>query len=137
MGVEIMRISYIACALALVVCVVADDYEFTGDPDKDGAHEMSQMDGNGNGEVTMDELNSFMKKSYYSSEEDLKDLQNDEGNPATPQDIEKMISNDAKELLEELDTDKNGVLKLEEIVAQYKDVDAADGDMEEDMGEEA
>merc|ERR1712054_707052 len=99
-----------------------DDMEMTGDPDKDGAAEMANMDGDKDGKVTAKELEDFMRKSYYSSEEDLKDLQNDEGKPATPEDITKMIENDAKELLTELDTDKSGDLNLEEVVAQYRDM---------------
>merc|ERR1712093_824343 len=91
------------------------------------------MDANKDGKATLEELQAFMRKSYYSSEEDTKDLQNDEGKPATPEDITKMIETDATELLTELDKDKSGDLNLEEVVAQYKDME---GDPDMDGGEE-
>merc|ERR1711975_151061 len=83
----------------------------------------------GDGKATTDEVKAFMKARYYTKEEDLKDLENDEGKPATPEDITKMIDRDATELIEELDKDKSGDLNLEEVIAQYKD----DGG---DMGDE-
>merc|ERR1719247_1728607 len=99
------------------------------DPVKDGTKEMEEMDTNKDGKATVDEVKAFMKARYYTKEEDLKDLENDEGKPATPEDITKMIDRDATELIEELDKDKSGDLNLEEVIAQYKD----DGsDMDED-----
>jgi len=95
--------------------------EMTGDPDKDGAKEMSEMDSNKDGKATMEEIKAFMKQRYYSKPEDLKDLQNDDGKPATPEDITKMIEKDGKELMDELDKDKSGDLNLQEVIAQYKD----------------
>merc|ERR1712205_272858 len=80
----------------------ADDMEMTGGPDKDGAAEMATMDTDKDGKATLEELKAFMRKSYYSSEEDIKDLQNDDGKPATPEDITKMVENDASELMTEL-----------------------------------
>merc|ERR1711934_958234 len=105
----------------------------TGDPDKDGAHEMAQMDSDGNGKVVLAELKEFMRKNYYTNPEDIQDLQNDDGKPATPEDIEKMIQTDASELLEELDTDKSADLNLEEVVAQYRDIEGGEGMGDDEM----
>merc|ERR1711988_762268 len=119
------RVAVFAVALALVAStsLAQDDYEMTGDPDKDGQHEMQEMDGDKDGKVTLDEVKAFMKKSYYSNDEDLKGLENEEGKPASPEDITKMIEQDATELMKELDTDSSDDLSLEEIVAQYKDTE--------------
>merc|ERR1711881_725793 len=110
---------------------VAED-EF--DPVKDGTKEMEEMDTNKDGKATVDEIKAFMKSRYYTKEEDLKDLENDDGKPATPEDITKMIDRDATELVNELDKDKSGDLNLEEVIAQYKDDGSAE--MPEDEGEE-
>merc|ERR1711959_117390 len=110
---------------------VAED-EF--DPVKDGTKEMEEMDTDKDGKATVDEIKAFMKSRYYSKEEDLKDLQNDDGKPATPEEIVKMIDHDATELVTELDKDKSGDLNLEEVIAQYKDDGSADMP-EDDEGE--
>merc|ERR1712138_201804 len=110
--------------------------EMTGDPEKDGTKEMGEMDSNKDGKATVEEIKAFMKQRYYSKPEDLKDIQNDEGKPATPEDIVKMIEKDAKELMDELDKDKSGDLNLQEVIAQYKD-DGADEEDSTPEGEEA
>merc|ERR1712023_52233 len=104
------------------------------DPVKDGTKEMEEMDTNKDGKATVDEVKAFMKERYYTKEEDLKDLENDDGKPATPEDIVKMIDRDATELLTELDKDKSGGLSLEEVIAQYKD-DGSDMEEPTDMPE--
>merc|ERR1712139_672087 len=110
----------------------ADD--MSGDPKVDGKKEMAEMDTNKDGKATIEEIESFMKTRYYTKAEDLKDLQNDDGKPATPEDIKKMITRDASELLKELDKDKSNDLNEAEIIAQYEDT----GDMpEDDEGEDA
>merc|ERR1711871_1666302 len=121
----------LACALAADEGTPTDEEpaEEEFDPVKDGTKEMEEMDANKDGKATTDEVKAFMKARYYTKEEDLKDLENDEGKPATPEDITKMIDRDATELIEELDKDKSGDLNLEEVIAQYKD----DGG---DMGDE-
>merc|ERR1712159_524943 len=121
----------IAAALAdeATPTAVAED-EF--DPVKDGTKEMEEMDTNKDGKATVDEIKAFMKSRYYTKEEDLKDLENDDGKPATPEDITKMIDRDATELVNELDKDKSGDLNLEEVIAQYKDDGTADADMPEE-----
>merc|ERR1711998_263049 len=121
----------LACALAADEVTPTDEEpaEEEFDPVKDGTKEMEEMDANKDGKATTDEVKAFMKARYYTKEEDLKDLENDEGKPATPEDITKMIDRDATELIEELDKDKSGDLNLEEVIAQYKD----DGG---DMGDE-
>merc|ERR1712006_52880 len=104
------------------------------DPVKDGTKEMEEMDTDKDGKATVEEFKAFMKARYYTKEEDLKDLENDDGKPATPEDIVKMIERDATELIEELDKDKSGDLNLEEVIAQYKDTDMGDeGDGDEGM----
>merc|ERR1711937_796526 len=93
-----------------------------------------EMDANKDGKATLEEIEVFMKARYYTKAEDLKDLQNDDGKPATPEDIKKMITRDASELLKELDKDKSNDLNEAEIIAQYEDT----GDMpEDDEGEDA
>merc|ERR1711967_41041 len=101
------------------VDVPSEEDEF--DPVKDGTKEMEEMDADKDGKATLEEVKKFMKERYYSKEEDLKDLENDDGKPATPEDIVKMIERDASELVTELDKDKSGDLSLEEVIAQYKD----------------
>merc|ERR1711918_8958 len=99
-----------------------------------GTKEMEEMDTDKDGKATLEEVKAFMKSRYYSKEEDLKDLEKDDGKPATPEDIVKMIERDATELIEELDKDKSGDLNLEEVIAQYKDTDMGDeGDGDEGM----
>merc|ERR1711865_468761 len=113
-------------------------------PEEDGAKEMAEMDGDKDGKATLDEIKTFMKTKYYTKAEDLKDLENDDGKPATPEDITKMIDRDATELIDELDKDKSKDLNLEEVVAQYKDdaeapedeEDTEEGDEGEGEGEE-
>merc|ERR1711912_137264 len=119
----------LACALAADEVTPTDEEpaEEEFDPVKDGTKEMEEMDANKDGKATTEEVKAFMKSRYYTKEEDLKDLENDEGKPATPEDITKMIDRDATELIEELDKDKSGDLNLEEVIAQYKD-DGADMD---------
>merc|ERR1711967_167801 len=88
------------------------------DPVKDGTKE---MDADKDGKATLEEVKKFMRERYYSKEEDLKDLENDDGKLATPEAIVKMIERDASELVTELDKDKSGDLSLEEVIAQYQD----------------
>merc|ERR1711981_463208 len=104
-------------------------------PEEDGAKEMAEMDKDG--KATLDEIKGFMKEKYYSKPEDLKDLENDDGKPATPEDVTKMIDRDATELLDELDKDKSKDLSLEEVVAQYKDdAEEPEGDEEPEMDDD-
>merc|ERR1712178_28787 len=126
----------LACALAADEVTPTDEEpaEEEFDPVKDGTKEMEEMDANKDGKATTDEVKAFMKARYYTKEEDLKDLENDEGKPATPEDITKMIDRDATELIEELDKDKSGDLNLDEVIAQYKD---DGGDMDEGGDEPA
>merc|ERR1711988_386489 len=137
-------------ASALLAVAIAADAEVTPtdeeppeeefDPVKDGTKEMEEMDSNKDGKATAEEVKAFMKSRYYTKEEDLKDLENDEGKPATPEDITKMIDRDATELIEELDKDKSGDLNLEEVIAQYKDdgsdMDEGADEPADDAGEE-
>merc|ERR1711966_452110 len=101
---------------------------------EDGAKEMGEMDKDKDGKVTLEEIKTLMKEKYYTKPEDLKDLENDDGKPATPEDIVKMIDRDATELIDELDKDKSKDLSLEEVVAQHKD-DAEEPECEEDTEE--
>merc|ERR1711981_615056 len=137
MGVTNMRTSttllLAAFCLALVFAPVslAEDAppaeeEAMPNPEEDGAKEMAEMDKDKDGKATLDEIKTFMKEKYYTKPEDLKDLENDDGKPATPEDIVKLI--------DELDKDKSKDLNLEEVVAQYKD-DAEEPEGEEDTEE--
>jgi len=65
--------------------------DVSGDPEVDGKKEMAEMDANKDGKATLTEIEAFMKARYYTKPEDLKDLQNDDGKPATPEDITKMV----------------------------------------------
>merc|ERR1711970_859346 len=144
MGTCTMQKVVVVCALlaAAVICAHAEDAppadpqteDVSGDPEVDGKKEMAEMDANKDGKATLTEIEAFMKARYYTKPEDLKDLQNDDGKPATPEDITKMIDRDATELLDELDKDKSKDLSLEEVVAQYKD-DAEEPEGEEDTEE--
>merc|ERR1711904_667352 len=141
-----MAARFIVAALfasCLIAAALADEATPTAvsedefDPVKDGTKEMEEMDTNKDGKATVDEVKAFMKERYYTKEEDLKDLENDDGKPATPEDIVKMIDRDATELVSELDKDKSGDLNLEEVIAQYKDDGSWNDDMPEEGEEEA
>merc|ERR1711998_677611 len=106
------------------------------DPVKDGTKEMEEMDADKDGKATLEEVKKFMKERYYTKEEDLKDLENDDGKPATPEDIVKMVDRDATELVTELDKDKSGDLNLEEVIAQYKDDGSSEMPDEPEEGED-
>merc|ERR1712094_74316 len=145
MGVTNMRTSttllLAAFCLALVFAPIslAEDAppaeeEAMPNPEEDGAKEMGEMDKDKDGKATLEEIKTFMKEKYYTKPEDLKDLENDDGKPATPEDIVKMIDRDATELIDELDKYKSKDLSLEEVVAQYKD-DAEEPEGEEDTEE--
>merc|ERR1712124_97533 len=146
MGVTNMRTSttllLAAFCLALVFAPVslAEDAppaeeEAMPNPEEDGAKEMGEMDKDKDGKATLEEIKTFMKEKYYTKPEDLKDLENDDGKPATPEDITKMIAKDAQELVDELDKDKSGELSLQEVIAQYKD-DGADEEEDSTPGDE-
>merc|ERR1712216_602637 len=143
--IETMQKVIVICALlaAAAICAHAEDAppkdpqteDVSGDPEVDGKKEMAEMDANKDGKATLTEIEAFMKARYYTKPEDLKDLQNDDGKPATPEDITKMISRDASELMKELDKDDSKDLNVTEVIAQYQD----SGDMPdegEDMPEE-
>merc|ERR1712094_21831 len=141
-----MAARFIVAALfasCLIAAALADEATPTAvsedefDPVKDGTKEMEEMDTNKDGKATVDEIKAFMKVRYYTKEEDLKDLENDDGKPATPEDIVKMIDLDATELVSELDKDKSGDLNLEEVIAQYKDDGSWNDEMPEEGEEEA
>lgn len=84
---------------------------------------MTAMDLDVNGKVTLEEMGLFMKTHFYTNEEDVQDLQNENGQPATKEDIVRMIESDAKELMAELDTDSSGHLDLKEVTTQYLETD--------------
>merc|ERR1711977_88994 len=140
-----MAARFIVAALfasCLIAAALADEATPTAvsedefDPVKDGTKEMEEMDTNKDGKATVDELKAFMKARYYTKEEDLKDLENDDGKPATPEDIVKMVDRDATELVTELDKDKSGSLSLEEVIAQYKEDPSAEDDVPPEEGED-
>merc|ERR1711977_727895 len=111
----------------------ADD--MSGDPKVDGKKEMAEMDTNKDGKATLEEIEAFMKARYYTKAEDLK---NDEGKPATPEDVKKMITRDASELLKELDKDKSNDLNEAEVIAQYEDTgDIPDDEAADEDGDAA
>merc|ERR1712057_114136 len=143
MGAKMKRVLFI-CALLFAAALCEDKPpagddaadaadDMSGDPKVDGKKEMAEMDTNKDGKATLAEIEAFMKARYYTKAEDLKDLENDDGKPATPDDIKKMITRDASELLKELDKDKSNDLNEAEIIAQYEDT----GDMPDDEGEDA
>merc|ERR1712094_66634 len=147
MGVTNMRTSttllLAAFCLALVFAPIslAEDAppaeeEAMPNPEEDGAKEMGEMDKDKDGKATLEEIKTFMKEKYYTKPEDLKDLENDDGKPATPEDIVKMIDRDATELVTELDKDKSGDLNLEEVIAQYKDDGSSEMPDEPEEGED-
>merc|ERR1712007_39370 len=65
------------------------------DAEKEGKKEMVEMDTNKDGKATKEEVMAFMKARYYSKPEDTKDLHNEDGKPATADDIAKMIEKDS------------------------------------------
>merc|ERR1711907_152369 len=88
---EMKRVLFI-CALLFAAALCEDKPEapadeaddMSGDPKVDGKKEMAEMDTNKDGKAKLEEIEAFMKTRYYTKAEDLKDLQNDDGKPATP-----------------------------------------------------
>merc|ERR1712159_573386 len=138
---EMKRVLFI-CALLFAAALCEDKPDapadeaddMSGDPKVDGKKEMAEMDTNKDGKATLEEIEAFMKARYYTKAEDLKDLQNDDGKPATADDIKKMITRDASELLKELDKDESKDLNVTEVIAQYQDT--GDDMPDEEGGEE-
>merc|ERR1712094_153553 len=117
MGVTNMRTSttllLAAFCLALVFAPVslAEDAppaeeEAMPNPEEDGAKEMGEMDKDKDGKATLEEIKTFMKEKYYTKPEDLKDLENDDGKPATPEEVVAQYKDDAEEPEGEEDTEE-------------------------------
>merc|ERR1712028_225853 len=84
---------------------------------------MQLIDLNGDGKVSLAETQAFFKKEFYS-ETELEQTQDEDGNSiALPEDelgeLAELAESDAKEFLDELDTNKDGFLSLKELSAQY------------------
>merc|ERR1712028_321247 len=99
---------------------------------------MQLIDLNGDGKVSLAEIQAFFKKEFYS-ETQLEQTQDEDGNSiALPEEelgeLAEMAESDAKEFLDELDTNKDGFLSLKELAAQYLP-NAADA-RESDNGED-
>merc|ERR1711957_211619 len=98
----------------------ATDGHFASDPAKEAQEELERMDTDKDGKVSLEEIKAYFKKEFYS--DDL--LEGAEAGPASTtspaEDLQKLVDDDAKEFLHDLDTDKDGHLSLEELTEQYK-----------------
>merc|ERR1712086_580566 len=93
------------------------------DPVAEAKEELQLIDLNGDGKVSLAEIQAFFKKEFYS-ETQLEQTQDEDGNSiALPEEelgeLAEMAESDAKEFLDELDTNKDGFLSLKELAAQY------------------
>lgn len=90
------------------------------DPDADAKEELELMDTDKDGKVSLEEIKAYFKKEFYSDEL----VEGVEAGPVattTPtEDLQKLVDDDAQEFLDDLDTDKDGHLSLEELAEQYK-----------------
>merc|ERR1712199_73311 len=146
-------------ALALLLCsalflnavVIADEPEVQGveeDTEKEAKEELDRMDADKDGKVSLDEIQTYFRKEFYSDEDMADSTEGADGKPPTQEEIAELVKNDATEFLNELDKDKDGFLNLEELKEQYNTEgmdDMEDGDMgegedenfdEEDYGED-
>merc|ERR1711865_501501 len=98
----------------------ATDGHFASDPAKEAQEELERMDTDKDGKVSLEEIKAYFKKEFYS--DDL--LEGAEAGPASTtspaEDLQKLVDDDAKEFLEDLDKDKDGYLSLQELIEQYK-----------------
>merc|ERR1712178_390126 len=134
MGVTTMRVFLLVTVFACVVSFAAsentpiadsDSSAFTGDPEKDGAAEMAMIDLNKDGKATLEEIKSFMRKSYYDEDfiKKVQDTKETKGLSAPEKEkrITSLVEKDATELLQFMDTDKNGHVDLQEAVNSFKE----------------
>merc|ERR1712195_463548 len=86
----------------------ATDGHFASDPAKEAQEELERMDTDKDGKVSLEEIKAYFKKEFYS--DDL--LEGAEAGPASTtspaEDLQKLVDDDAKEFLEDLDKDKDG-----------------------------
>merc|ERR1712028_84951 len=98
----------------------ATDGHFASDPAKEAQEELECMDTDKDGKVSLEEIKAYFKMEFYS--DDL--LEGAEAGPASTtspaEDLQKLVDDDAKEFLEDLDKDKDGYLSLQELIEQYK-----------------
>merc|ERR1712086_94534 len=100
-----------------------DPLDAEDDPVAEAKEEMQLIDLNGDGKVSLAETQAFFKKEFYS-ETELEQTQDEDGNSiALPEEelgeLAELAESDAKEFLDELDTNKDGFLSLKELSAQY------------------
>merc|ERR1712153_187030 len=115
-----------------------DPLDAEDDPVAEAKEELQLIDLNGDGKVSLAEIQAFFKKEFYS-ETQLERTQDEDGNSiALPEEelgeLAEMAESDAKEFLDELDTNKDGFLSLKELAAQYlpNTADARESDNGED-----
>merc|ERR1711865_347945 len=101
-----------------------DPLDAEDDPVAEAKEELQLIDLNGDGKVSLAEIQAFFKKEFYS-ETQLEQTQDEDGNSiALPEEelgeLAELAESDAKEFLDELDTNKEGFLSLKELSAQYQ-----------------
>merc|ERR1711865_411117 len=75
--------------------------------------------------VSLDEITAYFRKEFYGEQlnkVELADLQ------TTETDLDQMAREDAKEFLEDLDSNKDNFLSVEELASQYSVPDESDND---------
>jgi hypothetical protein len=95
-------------------------YGATIDPEQEAREELAIMDLDKDGKVSLAEIEAYFKKEFYNEEF----MAEQEAGPAattTPQeDMIAMVQEDAKEFMDDMDTNKDGFLDLQEMIEQYK-----------------
>merc|ERR1712028_75822 len=136
MGEKEMEMARI-CLLLLAVCVgvaVPQQNSSTGWPSSTDAsddavgeaeQELQLMDVDGDGKVSLDEITAYFRKEFYGEQLNKVELADSQ---TTETDLDQMARTDAKEFLEDLDSNKDNFLSVEELASQYSVPDESDND---------
>jgi hypothetical protein len=106
------------------------------DPEREAQEELDLMDTDKDGKVSIEELETYFQKEFYDEEFMAAEEgpAHEPGTPTPQEDMIKMVKEDAKEFMEDMDTKKDGFLDLEEMIEQYK-FDAANPDFDDSSDE--
>ena len=97
---------------------------FQGDAMEDAAAEMAAMDLNKDGIATLEEIEIFMRETYYNKE--WRDAQTEEGKAVTSEEVNAIVRNEAKQLLSYMDSDGSNSLSIKEVTESFKNDDVED-----------
>merc|ERR1711865_395997 len=75
--------------------------------------------------VSLDEITAYFRKEFYGEQLNKVELADSQ---TTETDLDQMAREDAKEFLEDLDSNKDNFLSVEELASQYSVPDESDND---------